>query len=66
MIATPPSATAGLVRAALEAGKWVLAEKPLALSVAETAEVVTQPGLPSGSRSGSRTATTPPSTGCGS
>ncbi len=39
VIATPPSATAGLVRAALEAGKWVLAEKPLALSVAETAEV---------------------------
>jgi predicted dehydrogenase len=39
VVATPPSATAGLVRAALEAGKWVLAEKPLGLSVAETAEV---------------------------
>ena len=39
VVATPPSATAGLVRAALQAGKWVLAEKPLGLSVAETAEV---------------------------
>jgi myo-inositol 2-dehydrogenase/D-chiro-inositol 1-dehydrogenase len=44
VIATPPSATAGLVRAALEAGKWVLAEKPLGLSVAETAEVRQAPG----------------------
>ena len=44
VIATPPSATAGLVRAALEAGKWVLAEKPLGLSVAETAEVREAPG----------------------
>jgi myo-inositol 2-dehydrogenase / D-chiro-inositol 1-dehydrogenase len=39
VIATPPSSTAGLTRAALEAGKWVLAEKPLALSLAESAEV---------------------------
>lgn len=44
VIATPPSATAGLVRAALEAGKYVLAEKPLGLSVAETAEVRDTPG----------------------
>lgn len=44
VIATPPSATAGLVRAALEAGKWVLAEKPLGLSVAEVAEVRETPG----------------------
>ena len=39
VIATPPAVTAGLVRTALEAGKWVLAEKPLGLSVAETADV---------------------------
>jgi len=44
IIATPPSATAGLVRAALEAGKWVLAEKPLGLSVAEVTEVREAPG----------------------
>lgn len=44
VIATPPSATAGLVRAALDAGKWVLAEKPLGLSVAEVAEVRDTPG----------------------
>ena len=44
VIATPPSATSGLVRAALEAGKWVLAEKPLGLSVAETAAVRDAPG----------------------
>jgi len=44
VIATPPSATAGLVRAALEAGKYVLAEKPLGLSVAETTEVRETPG----------------------
>lgn len=35
VIATPPSATASLVQAALEAGKYVLAEKPIALSLAE-------------------------------
>ena len=39
VVATPPSATAGLVRSALAAGKWVLAEKPLGLSVAEAAGV---------------------------
>jgi myo-inositol 2-dehydrogenase/D-chiro-inositol 1-dehydrogenase len=39
VIATPPSATAGLVLAALEAGKYVLAEKPIALSLAEAGEV---------------------------
>ena len=44
VVATPPAATARLVRAALEAGKWVLAEKPLGLSVAETAEVREAPG----------------------
>lgn len=44
VIATPPSATAGLVRAALDAGKWVLAEKPLGLSLAEVAEVRETPG----------------------
>lgn len=44
VIATPPSATAGLVRAALEADKWVLAEKPLGLSVAEVADVRKTPG----------------------
>ena len=44
VIATPPAATAGLVRGALDAGKWVLAEKPLGLSVAETADVRAAPG----------------------
>lgn len=44
VIATPPSATARLVRGALDAGKWVLAEKPLGLSVAEVAGVRETPG----------------------
>ena len=44
VVTTPPAATAGLVREALEAGKRVLAEKPLGLSVAETAEVRDAPG----------------------
>jgi predicted dehydrogenase len=44
VIATPPSATAALVRDALEAGKYVLAEKPLGLTVAETAVVRDAPG----------------------
>ena len=44
VIATPPAATAGLVRGALDAGKWVLAEKPLGLSVADTADVRAAPG----------------------
>jgi myo-inositol 2-dehydrogenase/D-chiro-inositol 1-dehydrogenase len=39
VVATPPSATAAVVRAALDAGKWVLAEKPLGLSVSETGAV---------------------------
>jgi myo-inositol 2-dehydrogenase/D-chiro-inositol 1-dehydrogenase len=39
VIATPPWATAGLVRAALEAGKYVLAEKPLGVSVPEASGV---------------------------
>jgi myo-inositol 2-dehydrogenase/D-chiro-inositol 1-dehydrogenase len=44
VIATPPAATAGLVRAAVEAGKWVLAEKPLGLSSVEVAGVRELPG----------------------
>ena len=44
VIATPPAATAGLVRAAVEADKWVLAEKPLGLSAAEVAGVRDLPG----------------------
>jgi myo-inositol 2-dehydrogenase/D-chiro-inositol 1-dehydrogenase len=44
VIATPPAATAGLVREAVEAGKWVLAEKPLGLSAAEVAGVRDLPG----------------------
>ena len=43
VVATPASATAGLVREALDAGKWVLAEKPLAPTVAEAAFVGESP-----------------------
>jgi len=44
VVATPPGVTPTLVRAALETGKYVLAEKPLGLSVAETAAVREVPG----------------------
>src|SRR5829696_1228571 len=44
VIATPPAATSGLVRAAVEADKWVLAEKPLGLSAAEVAGLRETPG----------------------
>ena len=44
VIATPPAATAGLTRAALAAGKYVLAEKPLALSAAGAADLRNVPG----------------------
>ena len=37
IVATPPTVTTGLVRSALEAGKYVLAEKPLATSLAAAA-----------------------------
>ncbi len=44
VLATPPHATTGLVQAALAAGKYVLAEKPIALSMAEAALVRELPG----------------------
>lgn len=44
VLATPPSATAGLVRAALEAGKYVLAEKPLGRSTGEVSALGDVPG----------------------
>jgi myo-inositol 2-dehydrogenase/D-chiro-inositol 1-dehydrogenase len=44
VLATPPAVTPGLVREALAAGKWVLAEKPIALSLAAAAAVRDCPG----------------------
>jgi myo-inositol 2-dehydrogenase / D-chiro-inositol 1-dehydrogenase len=44
VVATPPHATATLAAAALEAGKYVLAEKPLAPTSAETAPVAAAAG----------------------
>ena len=46
VIATPPAVTAAYARAALEAGKWVLAEKPLGTSLAEAETVAAAPGAP--------------------
>lgn len=45
VIATPPHATAALARAALEAGKYVLAEKPLGRSTAEAWALQDAPGV---------------------
>lgn len=47
VIATPPDVTASLASAALEAGKYVLAEKPLASTMAETARITATPGVAS-------------------
>ena len=44
VIATPPDVTASLTAAALEVGKYVLAEKPLAPTLAETRAVRATPG----------------------
>lgn len=43
IVATPPHVTALIARAALEAGKYVLAEKPLAPTLAETSTIRTVP-----------------------
>ena len=43
VLATPPWVTSRLAREALEAGKYVLAEKPLAPTLAEAAEVADAP-----------------------
>jgi myo-inositol 2-dehydrogenase / D-chiro-inositol 1-dehydrogenase len=45
ILATPAWVTPGLVRAALEAGKYVLAEKPLAPTLAEQLELRSAPGV---------------------
>ena len=45
ILATPAWVTPGLVRAALEAGKYVLAEKPLAPTLAEQLELRSLPGV---------------------
>jgi myo-inositol 2-dehydrogenase / D-chiro-inositol 1-dehydrogenase len=44
VLATPPAVTPTLARAALEAGKYVLAEKPLAVSLTDAAAVREAPG----------------------
>jgi len=44
IVATPPHATSGLAAAALQAGKYVLAEKPLAPTSAEAAPIAAVPG----------------------
>lgn len=43
VVATPPDVTAGVARSALEAGAYVLAEKPLGLSMAEALAVAQVP-----------------------
>ena len=45
VIATPPHATAALARSALEAGKYVLAEKPLGRSTGEAWALRDAPGI---------------------
>ena len=45
VLATPAAATAGLARDAVRSGKWVLAEKPLATSSEEAAELRDVPGV---------------------
>jgi predicted dehydrogenase len=45
VLATPASATADLARAAAEHGKWILAEKPLAMSTAGAVALRDLPGV---------------------